>query len=82
MPAGPTARSPAVAAGIALADRPALALPLGSALLAAIAAGASALIMMQLARRQIGGPDRRCARRRAEQVAETAILVLLAARLG
>ena len=70
----------AVAAGIALLIA-ILALPLGSALLAAIAAGASALIMMQLARRQIGGQTGDVLGG-AEQVAETAILVLLAARLG
>ncbi len=70
----------AVAAGIALLIA-ILALPLGSALLAAIAAGASALIMMHLAKRQIGGQTGDVLGG-AEQVAETAILVLLAARLG
>jgi len=69
-----------VAAGIALVIA-LLALPFGSALLAAIAAGASALIMALLAKRQIGGQTGDVLGG-AEQVAETAILVLLAARFG
>ncbi|OIM91734.1 adenosylcobinamide-GDP ribazoletransferase, partial [Bradyrhizobium elkanii] len=70
----------AVAAGLALLIA-VLALPFGSALLAALAAGASALIMALVAKRQIGGQTGDVLGG-AEQVAETAILVLLAARLG
>ncbi|VIO67945.1 adenosylcobinamide-GDP ribazoletransferase [Bradyrhizobium ivorense] len=58
-----------------------LMLPFASALLAAIAAGAAALIMAWLAKRQIGGLTGDVLGG-AEQVAETAILLLLAARLG
>ncbi|MEN3351498.1 MAG: adenosylcobinamide-GDP ribazoletransferase [Bradyrhizobium sp.] len=56
-------------------------LPFASALLAAIAAGAAVLIMAWLAKRQIGGLTGDVLGA-AEQVAETAILLLLAARLG
>jgi adenosylcobinamide-GDP ribazoletransferase len=69
-----------VAAVIALAIA-LLSLRFSDALLAAIAAGVSACVVALLARRQIGGQTGDvlgC----AEQVAETAILVLLAARLG
>jgi len=69
-----------VAAGIALLIA-VLALPFASALLAAIAAGAAALVMAWLAKRQIGGTTGDVLGG-AEQVAETAILLLLAARLG
>ncbi|QPF85743.1 adenosylcobinamide-GDP ribazoletransferase [Bradyrhizobium genosp. L] len=70
----------AVAAGIALVIA-LLALPFASALLAAIAAGVAASIVGWLARRQIGGVTGDVLGA-AEQVAETAILLLLAARLA
>lgn len=70
----------AVAAGVALLIA-ILALPLASALLAAITAGAAAAIMAWLAKRQIGGLTGDVLGA-AEQVAETVILLLLAARLG
>ncbi|WP_249159677.1 adenosylcobinamide-GDP ribazoletransferase [Bradyrhizobium tropiciagri] len=70
----------AVAAGVALIIA-LLVLPFASALLAAIAAGAAALVMGLLAKRQIGGLTGDVLGG-AEQVAEVAILVLLAARLG
>jgi adenosylcobinamide-GDP ribazoletransferase len=70
----------AISAGIALAIA-LLTLPFTTALLAAGAAGASALAMSVLAKRQIGGQTGDVLGG-AEQVAETAILVLLAARLG
>ncbi|MBR0793875.1 adenosylcobinamide-GDP ribazoletransferase [Bradyrhizobium jicamae] len=69
-----------ISAGIALVIALA-ALPFGCALLAAIAAGASAFVMGLLAQRQIGGQTGDVLGA-AEQVAETAILVLIAARLG
>ena len=58
-----------------------LSLSFANALLAAIAAAASAIGMAWLAQRQIGGQTGDVLGG-AEQVAETAILVLLAARLG
>jgi len=58
-----------------------LALSLANALCAALAAGLSAAAMAWLARRQIGGQTGDVLGG-AEQVAETAILVLLAARLS
>ncbi|MCA6124344.1 adenosylcobinamide-GDP ribazoletransferase [Bradyrhizobium sp. WSM 1704] len=70
----------AVAAGAALLIA-VLVLPFAGALLAAIAAGAAALLMGLLAKRQIGGLTGDVLGA-AEQVAEVAILVLLAARLG
>jgi adenosylcobinamide-GDP ribazoletransferase len=58
-----------------------VALPFADALLSAIAAGLAALVVAGLANRQIGGQTGDVLGA-AEQVAETAILVLLAARLG
>jgi adenosylcobinamide-GDP ribazoletransferase len=66
----------AFALGIAL-----LSLSWSNALWAALMAGLSAIMMAWLARRQIGGQTGDVLGG-AEQVAETAILVLLAARLG
>lgn len=66
----------ALALGIAL-----LALPFAGALLAAIAAGAGAWIVASVAKWQIGGQTGDVLGA-AEQVAETAILVLLAAQFG
>ena len=56
-------------------------LSFANALLAAIMAAASAMGMALLAKRQIGGQTGDVLGG-AEQVAETAILVLLAARMG
>jgi len=69
-----------IAAGIALAIA-LLSLRVSDALLAAIAAGAGACVIALLAKRQIGGQTGDVLGA-AEQVAETASLVLLAARLG
>jgi adenosylcobinamide-GDP ribazoletransferase len=69
-----------IAAGLALLIA-VLMLPFASALMAAIVAGVSAFGMAWLTKRQIGGYTGDVLGG-AEQVAETAILVLLAARLG
>ena len=69
-----------ISAGLALVIA-LVALPFASALLAAIAAGVSAVVMARLAKWQIGGQTGDVLGA-AEQVAETAILVLLAARFG
>ncbi|WGS19812.1 MULTISPECIES: adenosylcobinamide-GDP ribazoletransferase [unclassified Bradyrhizobium] len=76
----PDAAIAAVAAAIALAIA-LLSLRFSDALLAAIAAGAGACVVALLAKRHIGGQTGDVLGG-AEQVAETAILVLLAARLG
>jgi adenosylcobinamide-GDP ribazoletransferase len=76
----PDAATAAIAAALALAIA-LLLLPWMSALCAALVAGLSGFGMARLARRQIGGQTGDVLGG-AEQVAETAILVLLAARLA
>ncbi|MFB9263731.1 adenosylcobinamide-GDP ribazoletransferase [Bradyrhizobium erythrophlei] len=76
----PDSSTAAIAVVIALAIA-LVSLSFINALLAAIAAGASAFVVALLAKRQIGGQTGDVLGG-AEQVAETAILVLLAARLG
>jgi adenosylcobinamide-GDP ribazoletransferase len=76
----PDAATAAIAAALALAVA-FLSLSFVNALLAAIMAGAGAIGMAWLAQRQIGGQTGDVLGG-AEQVAETAILVLLAARLA
>jgi adenosylcobinamide-GDP ribazoletransferase len=76
----PDGTTAAIAAGLALGVA-LLSLSIANGLLAAIAAAASAAGMAWLAQRQIGGQTGDVLGG-AEQVAETAILVLLAARIG
>lgn len=76
----PDAATSAMAGGIALAIA-LLSLSWTNAMLAAVAAGLSGLFMAWLAMRQIGGQTGDVLGG-AEQVSETAILVLLAARLA
>lgn len=76
----PDAATSAMAAGLALVIA-LLSLSWTSAMLAAVAAGSSGLLMAWLAMRQIGGQTGDVLGG-AEQVGETAILVLLAARLA
>ncbi len=76
----PDSTTAAIAVAIALAIA-FVSLSFTNALLASIAAGAGAFVMALLAKRQIGGQTGDVLGG-AEQVAETAILVLLAARLG
>jgi adenosylcobinamide-GDP ribazoletransferase len=76
----PDSATAAIAAGLALGVA-LLSLSFANALLAAIAAGASAAGIAWLAQRQVGGQTGDVLGG-AEQVAETAILVLLAAHLG
>jgi len=76
----PDAAAALIAIGLAL-PAALLALPWASSLWAAVIAGVSGLVVARLALRKIGGQTGDvlgC----AEQVAETAVLVLLAARLG
>jgi adenosylcobinamide-GDP ribazoletransferase len=75
----PDLRIAAIAGGLALAIA-LLSLPWIEALAAAVAAGASAIVMGIVAQRQIGGQTGDVLGA-AEQIGETAILVLLAARL-
>jgi adenosylcobinamide-GDP ribazoletransferase len=75
----PDLRIATTAAGLGLAIA-LLSLPWIEALAAAVAAGASATVMGVVARRQIGGQTGDVLGA-AEQIGETAILVLLAARL-
>jgi adenosylcobinamide-GDP ribazoletransferase len=75
----PDLRIAAIAGGLALAIA-LLSLPWIEALAAAVAAGASAAVVGILAQRQIGGQTGDVLGA-AEQIGETAILVLLAARL-
>ncbi len=79
MPASPMRRRRRIAAGIALLIA-LVSLSWSNALYAAVAAGLSGLAIAWLALRQIGGQTGDVLGG-AEQVAETAILVLLAARL-
>ncbi len=76
----PDAATSAMAGGIAIAVA-LLSLSWTNAMLAAVAAGLSGLLMAWLAMRQIGGQTGDVLGG-AEQVSETAILVLLAARLA
>jgi adenosylcobinamide-GDP ribazoletransferase len=76
----PDGTTAAIAAGLGLGVA-LLSLSIANGLLAAIAAAASAAGMAWLAQRQIGGQTGDVLGG-AEQVAETAILVLLAARMG
>ena len=76
----PDATTAAIAGGLALIIA-LLTLSWTNALWAALAAGLSGFVIARLALRQIGGQTGDVLGG-AEQVAETAILVLLAARLG